>query len=144
MNKIIVRQNLNCNLNKLWQAITQKEQMKQWFFNEIIAFEPVEGFSTSFDVSFDGKTYTHLWTLLEVVPEEKIVYDWRYKGVPGHAKVTFEIEKTNNNSKITLTHEVIEPFNSDDPAFTLESTKNGWKYFIQEALPEYLNNDTNH
>ena len=34
----------------VWQAITDKDQMRQWFFEEMTDFDPVPGFETQFTV----------------------------------------------------------------------------------------------
>jgi uncharacterized protein YndB with AHSA1/START domain len=48
---IVVDQTLNVSVSEVWNAITELEQMKQWFFNNIPAFEPVVGFHTEFLVN---------------------------------------------------------------------------------------------
>lgn len=41
---IVVEQLFECPPGGLWEAITDLQQMKQWFFNNIPSFEPVVGF----------------------------------------------------------------------------------------------------
>ena len=135
---IIVEAKLPASTESVWRTITQAELMRQWFFPEIGVFEAVPGFQTQFDVEFDGEVYVHLWRLIAVEPEKRISYDWRYEGHNGRAIVDFELEPVEGSTLVTLTHTVTTPFPSDNPAFSRESTKAGWTYFIQENLAEFL------
>lgn len=63
--------------------------------------------------------YLHLWRVKEVVPQKRIVYEWRYGGVPGNSTVTWELSETPEGTKLKLTHEGIKIRNGEqikDPA----------------------------
>lgn len=135
---VVVEQTYEANAEKVWNAITHVEHMRQWFFREIEAFQPQEGFETQFDIQFDDKHYLHLWKIIEVVPKERIVYDWRYDGIPGVGKVVWELQPDGDATKLTLTNIIVEAFPDDDPAFKRESCEEGWSYFLQESLSSYL------
>lgn len=79
---IIVEQIFNTSKEKIWNAITVLDEMKQGFFNNITAFEPLVGLETSFVIQEEDRIFPHLWKLTEVVPMKKITYDWRYEGYP--------------------------------------------------------------
>ena len=135
---IIIKQTFDAPIEDVWNAITETERMKQWFFDEIQAFEPTEGFETQFDVECDGKHYLHDWRIAEVIPQQRIVYDWSYKGYAGRGLVTWELKATTDGTMLTLTNTVVEAFPEDDPAFNRESGEAGWKYFINDRLKSYL------
>ncbi|MBD3276108.1 MAG: SRPBCC domain-containing protein [Candidatus Marinimicrobia bacterium] len=135
---VVVEQSYDVSRDELWKAITQVDEMRQWFFDNIPEFEPVEGFETRFVVETENRTFPHLWKLTEVVPGEKITYDWRYEGYPGRALVTFELREDGNSMKLIVTYDGIESFPDDIPEFTRESCKGGWEYFIQQSLQEFL------
>lgn len=137
---VSVRESFNVHAGVLWQSITEPNQMRQWFFSEITDFKPEEGFETQFDVSFDGRTFRHIWKIIEVVPGEKIVYDWSYAGYEGRAKVTFKVYASSAGSSLVIDHEIMDSFSTDEPAFSLAATKAGWEYFLSENLKEYLEN----
>lgn len=122
----------------VWKAITEQFQMIKWFFPEIPEFKAEVGFQTQFDVETPDRTFPHVWTILEVVPEEKIVYDWRYKGYNGIQYVTFELLPKEEGTLVKLTSEVIEDFEEDVEEFQTENCLKGWKHFIEERLAEYL------
>lgn len=139
---VIVEQDFNQPIQKVWKAITEIEQMKRWFFEQIESFKPEVGFETQFDVHLEHKTYPHLWKLTEVIPPKKITYNWKYGGYPGDSFVTFELKDLGEKIKLTLTHQIVESFPADDPVFSRESTVEGWNYFIKKSLKEYLRNRT--
>jgi len=135
---IVVTQTYPVPPEVLWQAITDPQQMPQWFFDTIEAFEPRVGFETVFVVVADGDAYTHRWTVTEVVPREKIVYRWRYDGIPGDSTVTWQLAPTAQGTRLTLTHAGGETFPQDNPVFFRETGVEGWTYFLQDSLKSFL------
>jgi uncharacterized protein YndB with AHSA1/START domain len=65
---VIVEQDYNTSLEDLWNAITQPERMREWFFENIPAFEAKKGFSTRFNVQSQDRDFPHLWEITEVIP----------------------------------------------------------------------------
>ncbi|MCG8327641.1 MAG: SRPBCC domain-containing protein [Chitinophagales bacterium] len=135
---IVVEQIFNASINDIWNAVSEVDQMIQWFFENIPSFKPEVGFETSFIVENEGRIFPHLWRLTEVEPMKKIVYNWKYEGYSGDSFVTFELFEEGNQTKLKLTHEVVESFQSGIPEFTRESCIGGWNYFIKENLKKYL------
>ena len=135
---IVVEQTYNVPLAVVWKAITDKEQMPQWFFNTMTDFEPEVGFETQFDVECEGRTFPHQWKVTEVIPETKIAYDWCYEGFPGESSVTWELSETPDGTTLTLTHRGQETFARDDPMFAREACEAGWHYFLHESLKGFL------
>lgn len=135
---IVVEQLFNVSVNDVWAAITKVEEMKKWFFDNIPDFEPQVGFQTSFQVRSGERTFTHLWEIVEVIPNERISYDWRYEEYEGQGLVTFELLKQGNKSLLRLTNQGLESFPNDIPEFARASCQGGWEYFIQQNLKAYL------
>lgn len=135
---IIVEQTFNISIEKVWEALTNLVLMRQWFFDNIESFEPEVGFATEFAVQNKDRIFTHLWEVTEVVPKQKITYNWRYKEYPGDSFVTFQLTNDKNNVKLKLTTVVVENFPKDIPEFTRESCIGGWNYFIKERLKQFL------
>ncbi len=135
---IVVEQIFNAPISVVWKAITDPDQMRRWFFETMTNFEPAVGFQTQFNVRVEDQDYPHQWKVTDVVPEKRIVYDWRYGGYPGNASVTWEMAETLHGTKLTLTHKGIETFPQDDPMFSRESGQAGWGYFLHESLKAFL------
>ncbi len=135
---IVVKQHLAASPAVVWQAITDKHQMQQWFFETIEDFQPEVGFETEFIVHCEGTDYPHQWKVTDVNPQKRIAYRWRYGGLPGDSMVIWELTETPEGTSLLFTHEVHESFPEDNPLFSRESGEAGWNYFIRERLPEYL------
>ena len=137
---IIVEQILDVSVDKAWKAITNLEEMKQWFFTNIPSFEARVGFQTSFPVQSRESTFTHLWEILEAVPNKKIKYRWSYKEYEGDGKVTFELFDKGSQTLVRLTNEGLESFPQNIPEFERDSCVAGWEFFIKGTLRNYLEN----
>jgi uncharacterized protein YndB with AHSA1/START domain len=135
---VVVEQTLDAPLAVVWKAITDQDQMRQWFFETMTEFEPVIGFETQFNVRCEDRDYPHLWKITEVVPEKRIAYGWRYGGYPGNSTVVWELSETPHGTKLSLTHKGHETFPQDDPVFSRESCQGGWDFFIRERLKAFL------
>ena len=113
--------------------------MKQWFFDNIPDFKAEVGFKTEFIVATENRMFPHVWEITEVIPQQKIVYNWTYKNFQGNSYVTFELSETGDNQTLlSLTTKVIEDFSDDIPEFKRESCLGGWNYFIKSSLANYL------
>lgn len=136
---IRVSQEFNKSKEEVWRAITELDQMIQWYFNNIPAFKPEVGFKTDFPVQSEERTFHHLWEILEVVPNQLIKYSWRYKEYPGEGVVTFSLEDAGaGKTLLTVINEGLESFPDNIPEFKPESCRAGWEYFIQGNLKDYL------
>ena len=69
---LILEENYNSPITKVWAAITEVEQMRQWFFADIPDFSPTVGFHTEFDVQAPSRIFRHLWTITEAEPPHRI------------------------------------------------------------------------
>lgn len=105
-NPIIIEQVFNQNIQTVWNAITQLDQMKQWFFANIPAFEPKVEFETQFNVQAPSRDFLHQWKIIEVIPFKKIVYNWSYENITGQGNVTFELFELENQTKLVLSNKV--------------------------------------
>ncbi len=135
---IVVEQDFSCSKMVVWESITELEQMRQWFFNNIPSFEPKVGFQTSFKVQSGDRNFNHIWIILEVVPFKKIKYHWSYEEYKGEGIVTFELFENDNKTILRLTNEGLETFPKSIPEFSRDSCQAGWEYFINMTLKEFL------
>jgi uncharacterized protein YndB with AHSA1/START domain len=135
---VIVERSLAAPIATVWKALTERAQMKRWFFPTLESFQPEVGFQTEFDVQHNGKNYPHQWKVVKVVPESRIAFEWQYKGHAGNSLVTIELFRENNGTRLKLTHEGLETFPQDTSDFVRGNFVMGWNHFINEKLPEYL------
>jgi len=140
MQDVVVTQQFSVSVQELWKTITEQPQMVQWFFENIPDFKPEIGFSTQFLIENERRQFTHLWEIIEIVPNQKIVYNWSYLEYQGEGIVLFELAKNDKGSLLTLTNKWLGEFPQDIPEFTRESCLGGWQYFINGRLKAYLDN----
>jgi uncharacterized protein YndB with AHSA1/START domain len=133
----VIERTLNAPIEKVWSAITDKEQMKQWYF-DLAEFKPEVGFEFQFEGGSEEKTYLHLCKITEVVAGKKLAYSWRYEGYEGYSVVTFELFPEGSATRIKLTHEGLESFPQNNRDFAKESFSQGWTHIIGTSLPNFV------
>ena len=135
---IIVEATYSVSIEKVWEAITELDQMQKWFFENIEDFQPKVGFETKFVIQNEGKIFTHQWKIREVIPHQKISYDWNYAEYEGDGYVTFDVIKNEKETLLRLTSVVTADYPSDMIEFKRESGIGGWNYFLNDRLKNYL------
>ena len=135
---VIVEQLFNVSPDIIWKAISDIDQMHKWYFDNIPDFKPEIGFETQFDVDSGERIFRHLWKVIEVIPFKKLVYNWKYEGYDGDSNVIFELFENQNRTTLRLTTQVLENFSQDIPEFKRESCVRGWKFFIQQNLKLFI------
>ncbi|NNC89260.1 MAG: SRPBCC domain-containing protein [Akkermansiaceae bacterium] len=138
---IVVEETYAAPLADVWDALTDVNRMRKWYFADIPAFEAEVGFETQFTVESGGRTFPHLWKITEVVPPRSITYNWKYGGYPGDSLVSFDLFEADGGTMLRLTHRVVESFPGDIPEFQRESAVAGWTYFLRESLRKHLEHD---
>lgn len=80
---LVVERVFDVDMHTVWRAITEKELMKQWYF-DLEDFRAEVGFRFEFWADDDkGKRWKHLCEITDVNPETKLVYSWKYDGYSG-------------------------------------------------------------
>ena len=134
---IIIERLYNATTAKVWLAITDKDQMKEWYF-DIEEFKTEPGFKFQFLAGDEKKKYLHLCKVTEVIPGKKLTYSWRYENDPNISFVTFELSPEGEQTKLTLIHEGVEGFASDNPDFKKQNFVEGWTDIIGASLKEFV------
>lgn len=135
---IIVERTFNAPASVLWTALTDRKEMRRWYF-DLEAFEPRVGFRFQF---YGGPSpenqYLHLCEVREVVPEKKLSYSWRYDGYPGDSLVTFELFPEGEATRLRLTHTGLETLEKGHVDFARTNFEQGWNAIINTLLPGYV------
>jgi uncharacterized protein YndB with AHSA1/START domain len=135
---IVIERSFNAPVEEIWQAITDKDEMKKWYFN-IPEFKPEAGCGFQFTGGPDeGPKYLHLCKVTEVVPGNKISYSWRYEGYPGISFVTWELFNEDGKTKLRLTHAGLSSFGTDNHDFARENFVQGWTGIVGSSLKEFV------
>ncbi len=138
-NKIInLERLLNADVKKVWSALTDKNEMKLWYF-DLQEFKAEVGFVFQFTGGpSPEKQYLHICEIVELIPEKKLTYSWRYDGYSGISYVSFELYPQGNKTLLKLTHKDIGTFPSDNTDFAIQNFEAGWDEIINTSLKNYL------
>ena len=134
---IVIERTFDAPIEKVWNAITDKDEMKKWYF-DLEEFKPEVGFEFQFTGGTEYKTYLHLCKITEVIAGKKLTHSWRYDGYEGNSFVTFELFEEGDKTRLRLTHEGLETFPANNPDFAKENFVEGWTSIIGSSLKEFL------
>ena len=131
---------LDAPVSKVWSAITDKNEMKIWYF-DLAEFKAEKGFRFEFLAGEEPhKQFLHLCEVTEVIDQKKLTYSWRYKGYAGNSFVTFELFGEGSKTLLRLTHTGLDTF-PNEPDFAVTNFEAGWKQIIGTSLRNYLENN---
>ena len=135
---IILERLFNSPPSKLWKALTDKNEMKSWYF-DLAEFKAEVGFKFEFTGGpSPERQYVHLCEVTEVIPQKKLTYSWSYTGYTGKSFVTFELLPQEGKTLLRLTHAGIGSFPTDNADFAIGNFKEGWNHIVNISLKEYL------
>jgi uncharacterized protein YndB with AHSA1/START domain len=133
---VVIDRTLNAPVERVWNALTDVDQMRQWYFN-LKEFKAKVGFEFEVVVEHEDNRYHHLCRVAEVIPKRRIAYTWRYKGVPGDSLVTFELSAQADTTRLKLTHSGIETF-PKTPAYARKNFEAGWTQIVHSELRQFV------
>jgi uncharacterized protein YndB with AHSA1/START domain len=135
---ITVQYKINAPLEKAWNALTDKNEMKSWYF-DIRDFVLETGKEFNFYEPGEAKKYHHQCRILEIVPNWKLKYTWSYPEFSDAVTtVTWELQEEGSGTLVTLTHDNIEGFDSLGENFSRKSFTEGWNGIIGQSMKNYL------
>src|SRR3989338_6515736 len=93
---LILERTYNAPIQKVWEAITNKDQMKEWYF-DLEEFKAEKGFKFQFTGGDEKVQYLHECEILVCDPPNKLSYSWRYPEYKGYSVLTWELFKEAEN-----------------------------------------------
>ncbi|UHO39738.1 SRPBCC domain-containing protein [Chryseobacterium capnotolerans] len=135
---ITVQYKINAPIDKVWKALTDKNEMKSWYFN-IQDFEPEVGKVFNFYEPGGENKYHHQGEILEIIPNQKVKHSWSYPDFSDlKTIVTWELASEEDGTLVKLTHDGIENFEDLGEGFSRENFTGGWNSILGQSLKEYL------
>lgn len=134
---IIIERVYDAPAEKVWQAITDKNQMKEWYF-DFEEFKPEVGFEFTWTAGDNEKKWLHAGKITEVEKGKKITYSWKYPGFAGESFVTWELFAEGSKTRLKLTHAGLETFPGDEPGLKKENFVKGWTSFVGTKLKNFV------
>ncbi|MES2707298.1 MAG: SRPBCC family protein [Verrucomicrobiota bacterium] len=113
---------------KLWEALTQPEFTKQFFFGCTMETEWKAGAAWKL-VGSDGEL-KDAGEILEIDPPRRLVLSWRNEFKPelmaeGESRMTYELEPDGETVKFTVLHEMDQPESK-----LIRAVSNGWPLIL--------------
>ena len=133
---IIIEQEIKESQGIIWKALTEREQMKQWYF-DLKEFRAEPGFRFEFYGGDPGKKYLHLCEVKEVVKEKKLSHTWKYESDPAVTLVSFELIPAGAGTLVKLTHTGVDNFDKSNPDLARKNFVAGWTEIIGSNLKAF-------
>jgi uncharacterized protein YndB with AHSA1/START domain len=134
----VIERVLDAPTERVWQALTNKEEIKHWSF-DIAEFEPEEGYEFTFLGEHEGTRFVHYCRITEVIEERKLAYSWRYENIRGISYVTWELFPEGRKTRLRLTHEGLENFAHAGAHYGRSNFVAGWTDIIGRSMVSWLN-----
>ncbi len=131
---------VNAPVEKVWNALTDKEEMKKWYF-DIPDFELKEGFAFNFYEPGEERKFHHHCEIAEVIPQQKFKHTWTYPDVSKEKTlVKWELTPENDGTMVTLTHKGLENLHHLGEDFYIENYQKGWEEILGTSLKNFVEN----
>lgn len=135
---ITVQYKINAPAEKIWKALTDKNEMKSWYF-DIQDFALEIGKEFNFYEPGGENKYHHQGEILEIIPNQKLKHTWSYPDFSAlKTIVTWELLPEDGQTLVKLTHENIENFKDLGDGFSRDSFTQGWNTILGQSLKEYV------
>lgn len=135
---ITVQYKINAPAEKVWTALTDKNEIKSWYF-DIQDFKLKIGEEFNFYEPGGENKYHHQGKILEIIPHQKLKHTWSYPDFSAQKTVvTWELLPEDGQTLVKLTHEGIENFKDLGEGFSRENFTEGWNTILGQSLKEYL------
>ncbi len=135
---IIIEQKVNAPAEKVWKALTDRTEMKIWYF-DIPDFIPEEGAVFNFYEPGNERKYHHQAEILEIIPERKLKHTWFYPEFSDRkTTLSWELQPDGEQTILRLVHEDINGFNDLGENFSEKAFTEGWRQIIDQSLVPYL------
>jgi|SRR5688572_22852353 len=117
--------------DRVWQALTDGALTRQYWYGRRVESDWKVGSTVTFWYEAeDGEAVSDRGIVLESKPPRRLSYTWQVQFIESMrdenpSRVTFEIEPEGEDSKLTLTHDELEPGGEVLPA-----VRQGWPVIL--------------
>ena len=135
---VVVTEIYHAPVEKVWKAITDKDEMKLWYF-DIPNFILKEGAVFDFFEPGESPKYRHRCQILAFEENKLLKHTWTH---PDHSKgsseLLWELQEVEGGTKLTLTHTGLDSFSDAGTDFAKENYRNGWNEILGKSLKSFL------
>ena len=129
----------NHPIDKIWNAITNAEEISAWFIKA--DFKAETGYKYTFTASEEKGCLTITGEVKKSDPYT-LVYTWIVENTDIETTVTWELVPTEHGIKLYLEHSGISNYPGDNAVKMFESFNGGWDGCINQ-LTNYLKQEVN-
>lgn len=135
--EVYIQKKYNHPIQKVWDAITQKEQVEKWFMS-VAAFDLKEGGEYHLTgKASDGWDGNLIGKVLEIDPPNKLVHTFKSNQIEFDTTVTWILKEQNDGSTLlTLTHKGVDKLSNKEKIG--KSVDSGWMSHLAQ-LSDLLN-----
>ena len=141
MNDVIKKEAvLNHAIDTVWNAITKAEEISTWFIPADFKAEP--GYQYTFTSPPNEKGCTVISGEVKKASPYTLIYTWIVADTKVETTVKWELETTNEGTKLYLEHSDISNYAGETAVAMFESFNGGWDNCIN-GLTSYLKEEVN-
>ncbi|SEF74843.1 SRPBCC family protein [Sphingobacterium lactis] len=136
---ILIERTYPISTPALWQAMTDKQKLKEWFF-EIPDFSTNVGDEFEFSKSDKSPNHLHHCEVLEVIPNQLFKFSWRHpKQTKGISVISWQFIPRMGATTLRLVHEGLEHFKDAGEEYSQAKFESGWERILGEGLNKFVN-----
>lgn len=122
-------------IEKVWEALIDTDKMREWYFPQLLKFEPAVGYQFKFEDTH--AEYQKEWIVTDIQPGKTFAHSWAYKGYSGRSEVVFDLFEEGTNTRLRVTQTGLESF-PDHSHFKRERFEWGWDTILGQNLKNLL------
>jgi uncharacterized protein YndB with AHSA1/START domain len=128
---------LDASSGEVWRVLTDPQDIKKYFFGTNVSSEWKEGSAIEFRGEWEGSEYIDKGTILELIPERKLVYNYwsSMSGTPdipeNYGLITYRLTPEGNSTILEITQQGFDDEEKRD------HSSGSWKSVL-ESMKEVL------
>jgi uncharacterized protein YndB with AHSA1/START domain len=128
--KVEITEKFDSNVSEVWNALTDKESVRQYFFGTELNTNWQPGSPIIFKGNWEGQGYEDRGKILEVEKEKHIKYTYlsSFSGLPdlpeNYSTITYQLQAEGQGAVLT----VVQHGFKDEKAYN--DSKEGWKVVL--------------
>jgi uncharacterized protein YndB with AHSA1/START domain len=128
--KLEISEKFDANVSEVWNALTEKESVKQYFYGTELNTDWKVGSPIIFKGNWEGQSYEDKGKILEIEKEELVKYTYlsSFSGLPdlpeNYSTITYQLHAEGQGTVLTMTQQGFK----DGKSFN--DSKEGWKIVL--------------
>ena len=123
------------DIDTVWNAISQKEEIEQWFVNA--DFKPELGYQYTF--TSKGEDCSVINGVVKSATPYNLAYTWVVQGTDVETLVEWNLEKVEDGTKLVIEHTGISQYEESMAMQLFDGFSKGWIKCVDD-LTAYLSN----